>query len=595
MATFASMRWMIKPADSQETSRLAADLGIPPLVAQLLVQRGIGQSEQAHRFLHPSLAHLHNPFLMAGMRDAVERIHKAIARREKILIYGDYDVDGTMAVVILLTALKSLGANPSVYIPNRLTDGYGMRAAVVQQAAAEGVRLVISVDTGIREHDVITRARELGIETIVTDHHLPEDRLPPAVAVLNPHRPDCPYPEKNLCGAGVVFKLVQALLGARMSEKVLRSYLKVVTIGTVADVVPLRGENRVIVRFGLDGLSLPARGGLASLLEVSGLTGGAVTAGAVGFRLAPRINAAGRMHSAKEVIELFTAVEPARAREIAQRLDELNRERQDIEERIVADVAQTLDQRLRDESRYTLVCAREGWHRGVIGIAAQRIAERYHRPTLVITLENGVGYGSGRSIPGFHLLKALAASGELFERYGGHAQAAGFTIAADRVPELEGRFEAYARTVLTAADLEPVLRVDAEVRLRDLNRDLYQGLCRLAPHGIGNPTPVFAARGLRLLEAPRLLKEKHLKLRVVQVPGGRDRMDALAWRWRDRGMELAAGQEIDLAFELEESVHEDLCSLQLVVRDIHPRTAPACRMPEREAFLATEEPLQSDE
>ena len=562
------MRWLVPSVNSAAVERLSRELNVRPLVARLLVLRGIDDPERAERFLHPRLTQLHDPFLMADMRTAVERLRRAIEQREKVLIYGDYDVDGTMAVVVLLTALRALGTRVETFIPHRLTDGYGMRVPIIERAAAEGYRVVLSVDTGIREHAAIDRARELGVDCIVTDHHLPDEHLPPACAILNPLRPDCGYPEKNLSGVGVAFKLAQALLAPRLSERMVESYLKVVALGTIADVVPLVGENRVIAHFGLAGLREPVHQGLGALLEVAGLRGRAVTAGDVGFRLAPRLNAAGRMESAQDVIDLFTLLDAGKTRQIAERLDSLNRERQQVEEQILGEIVELMETQPQRQGRYSLVFGGEGWHRGVIGIVAQRVAERYHRPALVIGVEDGAGQGSGRSIPKFHLLKALTHCGSLFERYGGHAQAAGFTLAAGRIPDLEIAFEAYARGVLSPEDLEPALRVDAEIALEDLTWDFHQALNVLAPHGPGNPTPVFAAQGLCLGEAPRVFKERHLSLRVR---GGRRSLVAVAWNGAERYAALDPGQQIDLAFTLEENTFDGLVGLELGVRDLKVR------------------------
>jgi single-stranded-DNA-specific exonuclease len=561
------MRWQISKVESEAVATLARELSIPPLVARLLVLRGIKEPVEADRFLHPSLRQLHDPFLMADMRAAVERLRQAIERQEKILIYGDYDVDGTMAVVVLLTALRSLGATVDAHIPHRLTDGYGMRVPVVERAHADGFRVVLSVDTGVREHEVLARAHELGLDCIVTDHHLPDSYLPPACAILNPCRDDCVYPEKNLSGVGVAFKLAQALLGERLTERHVQSYLKVVALGTIADVVPLVGENRVMVHFGLAGMCEPSQAGLAALLAVSGLEGRAVAAGDVAFRLAPRLNAAGRMENARDVIDLFTTSDPAQARAIAERLENLNHDRQRVEEEIVSTIEDLLRQQPEKARRYTLVFAGEGWHRGVIGIVAQRVVDRYHRPALVIGVEEGVGVGSGRSIKGFHLLEALDKASDLFERFGGHAQAAGFALPASRITELETRFERQARTVLAPDDLEPVLRVDAEVSLGELDSRLYEEVRRLEPYGFGNPTPVFVARDALLVAPPRILKEKHLKLRVAQ---GARAFDALGWGMAEQAQGLAAGQHVDLAFALAENTFQDVTTLQLVVRDLRP-------------------------
>lgn len=561
------MRWQISTVDPEIVGKLTNELGLSPLLARLLVIRGVDEPERARRFLSPALAHLHDPFQMADMRAAVERLERAITRGEKILIYGDYDVDGTMAVVVLLTALRTLGAKVDAYIPDRLTDGYGMRIPVVEQAHAQGVRVVLSVDTGVREHEVLARGRELGLDCIVTDHHLPDDHLPPACAILNPRRADCAYPEKSLAGVGVAFKLAQALLGPRMNARRLESYLKIVCLGTIADVVPLVGENRIISHFGLAGLREPMHPGLAALLAVSGLGGGEVSTYDVGFRIAPRINAAGRMESARDVIELFTTVDAVRAREIAGRLDSLNSERQRVESGILEAILKEMEARPERKQRHSLVFAGDGWHRGVIGIVAQRVVDRFYRPTLVLGMEDGVAVGSGRSIRGFHLLEALTQCSDLFDRFGGHAQAAGFALPAGRVADLETRFEAWARSKLTAEDLEPVLRVDAEATLADLTSELYAQLQGLEPHGFGNPTPVFVARGVRLLAAPRVLKEKHLKLRVGQ---GAVSFDALAWRMAERAAELTLGRLLDLAFTVEENSYQGVNSLQLVVKDWRP-------------------------
>ncbi len=598
------MRWIFPKTqpDPEAVLRLSRELDLTPLVARLLSIRGYSDPAAADRFLHPRLDHLHDPMLLADMGVAVERLRAAIARQEKILIYGDYDVDGTMAVVVLLTALRSLGASVDTHIPHRLTDGYGMRTEVIERAAAQGARLVVSVDTGVRAHEAIGRARELGLDCIVTDHHLPEDHLPPACAILNPHRSDCRYPNKNLCGVGVAFKLAQALLGitgsgsaviaaaagesgsARQADisvssnlmgaaaglgkstRLLESYLKIVALGTIADVVPLTGENRVIACFGLDGLRRAVAPGLRALIKVCGIgCGEIVTAGHVGFQLAPRLNAAGRMESARHVIDLFTARDAVLADEIAARLDRLNQERQQVEETITNCAVERMEAQPEYAKRYSLVCAGDGWHRGVIGIVAQRLAERYYRPALVIGVENGEGVGSGRSISGFHLLKALESAGDLFTRFGGHAQAAGFTLNPERIPQLEERFEAYARTALKPEDLEPAVRVDAEISLTDLDGPVYEQLRALEPHGMGNPAPVFCARGLRISDSPRVLKEKHLKVRVAQ---GSRAFDALAWNWGARAAEFTAGQRVDAAFTLGENTFQGITTVHLALKDL---------------------------
>ena len=563
------MRWQLASVDQEKVEKLARALVIPPLFSRLLLLRRMEEPEAARRFLNPRLDQLHDPFLMADMSIAVERLKRAIAQQEKILIYGDYDVDGTMSVVILLAALEGLGARVDVYIPHRLQDGYGMRVPVVERAAVEGFTVVISVDTGIREHEVVAKARELGIDCIVTDHHLPKESLPQAYAILNPRRPDCPYPEKNLSGAGVAFKLAQGLLGGRMSEPLLRSYLKVVAVGTIADVVPLTGENRVIAAFGLEALRRPVQPGLSALLEMAKLNGRAVTAGDVGFRIAPRLNAAGRLEDARAVIELLRTTDPARAREIVEHLENLNRERQSIEESILQEIDESVKSDPQIGQRYTLVFAGEEWHRGVLGIVAQRAVERYHRPTLVIGISDGVAQGSGRSISNFHLLNALTASQDLFERFGGHASAAGFSMPSKLVRELEARFENCARSMLSQEQLEPVLRVDAEMELDQMTWPFYEKLKVLEPFGCGNPTPTFAARNLRLASSPRIVSGKHLKLRVQKSSKV---FEAIGWRKGDQAAALKVGDSLDLAFTLSENSYDGTTALQMVIKDIRPAT-----------------------
>ena len=559
------MRWQISEVDEDAVACLRRELNIPSIVARLLILRGVTDPETAQRFLHPALDQLHNPFLLADMKTAVDRLRRALEQKEKILVYGDYDVDGTMSVIILLAALRGLGGEVEAYIPHRLHDGYGMRAAVIEEAAAKGIRVVVSVDTGIREHEALNRARELGLDCILTDHHLPDGHLPPACAILNPQRADSGYPEKVLAGVGVAFKLVQALLGERLSGRLLQSYLKVVALGTIADVVPLLGENRVIAHFGLEAFRQPSQAGLQALLEVCGLHRFDISAGDLGFRLAPRLNAAGRMEDARDVIDLFTCSDLEKAREIAGRLDRFNRERQRIEEGILREVTEEMDGHPEKRDRHSLVLAGEAWHRGVIGIVAQRVVERYHRPALVVSVEDGVGVGSGRSIRAFHLLDALVAMQELFLRYGGHARAAGFALPAERIAELEARFEQYARENLKPEDFEPTLRVDAEVSGHEIDWTLYEALQTLAPFGCANPAPVLAARDLRLVAGPRILQEKHLKLRVARGPRS---FDAIGWGMAERGATLVAGQTLDLAFTLDQNVFQDTTTLQLVLSEI---------------------------
>jgi len=487
------------------------------------------------------------------MRPAVDRLLRAIEKREKILIYGDYDVDGTSSVVLLTKAIELAGGVASYHVPHRLKDGYGMRSEVVETAATEGVALIVSVDTGIRAAEVVVRANELGIDVIVTDHHLPETELPPALAVLNPNRPDCLYPEKNLCGAGVAFKLVQALLAALAwpAEKVQRvseSFLKLVAIATVADVVPLTGENRVIVKHGLSGLRTVRNPGLRAILDVAGFTGDKVpSARQVAFQIAPRMNAAGRMDTARAVVEMFLTNDPGRARELAKQLHDQNTERQQVE----AEIRDLCEQIAVDPSAAALVYYNESWHRGVLGIVASRLVERLRRPVFVLARneEDGLAQGSGRSIAAFHLLEALESMADLFERFGGHEHAAGVTLDPARVPEFRERFNAYASARLSPEDFLQRLEIDAAIELRELNDRSVGEVFSLAPFGHGNPPPLFAACDVQVASSPVVWREKHLRVPVRQ--NGRT-LILKAWNWAERAGELASGARLDIAFQIEE-------------------------------------------
>ncbi len=408
------MRWLAKSADPSQVDLLASALrGKNPVVARLLVMRGITDPGEAERFLAPSLSHLHSPYVMTGMKAAVDRLEAAIERKESILIYGDYDVDGTTAIVILKTAIELCGGAADFHVPHRIREGYGMRDEVIERAAADGVKLIISVDTGIRAFAAGDTAERLGIDLIVTDHHLPgQDGVPKALAVLNPNQPGCDYPCKALCGAGVAFKVAQALMERRLPQndhaRMLHSFMKVVAIATIADAVPLTGENRVFAKLGLDALRSPKNLGLRSLLEVAQLSvSRPLTSGEIAFRIAPRLNAAGRMDVARDVVELFSVKDPERARELANRLDKLNAERQEEERRILDSIAARVEEEPALREAYCVVIDGDGWHRGVIGITATRVVERYGRPALIISRDGDEAHGSGRSISGFHLLDAL--------------------------------------------------------------------------------------------------------------------------------------------------------------------------------------------
>ena len=527
------MKWLPKTVAESEISSLARDLRsltalhlngdahLATTLARLLVMRGITDPADAERYLIPSITHLHSPYLMSGMREAVDRLEAAIDRKEGVLIYGDYDVDGTTAIVILKTAIELCGGSADFHVPHRIREGYGMKDEVIEHAASSGTRLIISVDTGIRAFAAAETAQRLGVDLIVTDHHLPgQDGVPTAFAVLNPNQPGCEYPCKVLCGAGVAFKLAQALMEKRLVDKdqtrLMTSFMKMVAIATIADAVPLTGENRVFAKLGLDALRRAVNPGLKALLEMAQVPANRPpTSTEIAFRIAPRLNAAGRMDVARDVVELFSVKDPARAKEIAGRLDQLNAERQEEERRILQAITERFEQEPGLCNAYCVVVDGDGWHRGVIGITATRVVERYGRPALVLSHDGGEAHGSGRSIRAFHLLDALESCRELFTRYGGHSHAVGFSLPSDRVPQLRAHLDQYARQRLTPADFEPLLDLDAELNLDQVSPELFQALERLEPFGQANPEPIFSARAVRLMAPPKILKDKHVKLKLA--------------------------------------------------------------------------------
>jgi single-stranded-DNA-specific exonuclease len=581
---------VLTPTDRPAAESLAKEARLPQVLAELLVSRGISSAATAHVFLNPEISHLNDPFLMLGMTTAVERLERAIAAKEPILLYGDYDVDGTTAVVLLKTAIEMLGGEARFHVPHRLREGYGLQSSVLEAAHAEGVRLVITVDTGMRAFAEAETARRIGLDLIITDHHLTQadDAVPVALAILNPNQPGCGYPEKSLCGAAIALKLAQAVLErrdpARTREKTLPSFLKMAAIATIADAVPLHGENSVIASLGLSELRRPAGVGLRALFAVAALDPAAkqITSFDVAFRLAPCINAAGRMDVASEVIELFTTRDSHRATELAAKLERLNRERRDAE----AAALRTIEQRLASDAELAsdrlLLVDGEGWHRGVIGILASRVVERTAKPAIVVSVEDGVAHGSGRSVDGFQLLNAIESCADLFTRFGGHAFAIGFALPAQSLPELKRRLRLYAEEHLTAREPERILSIHAELPLDRITPVLAGWLRKLEPLGHGNPEPMFVARSARLVAAPRFMKERHLRLELAQessttsAPSGSSGViRAVGWDFAARSAELAlkTGSLIDLAYRIRENDHPEFGGLEVEIAGIELATA----------------------
>jgi single-stranded-DNA-specific exonuclease len=547
--------WQTHTCDDDRAAVLARELGVSEVTARLLAIRGLYDLDEARRFLSPSLEQLLDPFRLADMERAVVRLEKAVANRERIAIHGDYDVDGITSTVILRRSLELLGGDVVHFVPERIRDGYGLQPATFDRLKAEGVQLVVSVDCGIRAAAAARRARELGIDLIITDHHEPDTELPEAVAVVNPKRHDCTYPDKHLAGVGVALKLVQALCRRAGRDAWLPGFVKVAAIGTLADVVPLIGENRVIAKLGLEMLSKgPHKVGLRALLEASSLTGKTIDSYHIAFMIAPRINAAGRMSTPDIAARLLLASDEAMAGEakaLAEQLETENLRRRAEEQDIVAKARKIVETDPDIGARSLLVVAGEGWHRGVIGIVASKLVDHFYRPAIVLSVEDGIAHGSCRSIPGFDMLAALESCAPMLGRFGGHKQAAGLQIEADRIREFRLRVNAYADDRLGPDDLRPRLYLDGPLAFGAITDRVVSELNTLAPFGPSNPRPRFFTGPVEVVDGPRLLKDRHLKMTFQQ--DGR-RLRGIQWNAADREEALAATKSgVELAYTLEEN------------------------------------------
>jgi single-stranded-DNA-specific exonuclease len=542
-------RWVLPPdPDHAAVAALAGELRLPEAVCRLLVGRGHAQSEAAKRFLRPRLEQLHDPASLFGLDRAVERLARAVRGGETVVVHGDYDVDGICSTTLLTRALRGFGGRVVPFIPRRIEDGYDLTMAGVRAALEAKASVVVTCDCGTSALAPITELCRAGVDVIVTDHHLPGGPVPSCLAVLNPKQPGCDYPDDDLAAVGVAFKLALALARALgQSEAPVFRMLDLVALATIADVAPLRGENRILARYGLKLLQETTNPGLRALIRAAALEGKPLTAGRVGFILAPRLNAVGRLGHALRGVELLTTDSEAEANGIARELEEMNRARQELDRRTLAEARAMVD-RLDLDSTYGLVLAREGWHPGVIGIVASRIVEATARPAVLVALDGGEGKGSGRSIPAFDLHAGLGECRDLLRRFGGHRSAAGVTIAADKVEAFTERFDRVARERLTAADLVPDMRVDLEIAIEDANADLESLLRHFEPFGMGNPSPVLVARGVRLAGAPRTVGQDGLKLRLRTADG---ELEAIGWGMGARAGEFRDGLAVDVAFRLE--------------------------------------------
>lgn len=560
-------RWLPPPsADSDDVARLARELSLPDVVCQLLVQRGYADVEAAKRFLRPRMEHVGDPYTMRGMADAVDRLVRAIRTGETVLVHGDYDVDGMSSTALLTRAFRLLGGRIVPFIPHRLTDGYDLSDAGVGAAVAAGATLVLTADCGTSAREPIASLQAHGIDVIVSDHHLPGGPLPECVAILNPKQPGCESSDKDYAAVGIAYKLALAVTRAMGgNESAVHGMLDLVALATVADLAPLRGENRVFVKYGLKVMAETKNAGLRALIRASGLDGKPLTAGRIGFILAPRLNAVGRLGNAMRGVELLLTDDQGQANEIARELEELNQRRQALDRTTLDEAMRMVDAIDLDET-YGVILARQGWHAGVIGIVASRLVESISRPVVMVALDGDIGKGSGRSISSFDLHAGLTACSQHLVRFGGHRAAAGITVQTALVPTLQTAFNAIARQQLTADDLVPEQRIDLEVEEHHVTDELERLLRYFEPHGLGNPTPTLAWRGAQLAGAPRRIGSTE-GIRTA-VSTGTGQISAIAWRLGERAKLLDPAQPVDLAFRLDRDDYRGADTLQLQLLDV---------------------------
>lgn len=562
-------RWVTAKPNLETVRSLARSCGFTPLAAAALCARGIDTPEAARAFLETDPAKLHDPMLLPDMAKARDTIRRAIEQGKKIAVFGDYDVDGVTSTCVMTRVLRSLGADVRHYIPDRLSEGYGLSMGAMDRLAQDGIGLIVTVDSGVSAFEEIARARELGMEVVVTDHHECREELPDANAVVNPKRADSTYPFAELAGVGVAFKLACALAGDSQQRAVLEQYADLVALGTVADVMPLVGENRIIVAAGLRRMAETQNVGLSMLLHESGQQGKRLTASTISFILAPRINAAGRLGHADMAAELFLTDDPRRAQTLAMALCEQNKQRQATENQILEQALQKLRREYDPLEDQVIVLAGEDWHHGVIGIVSSRICDRYACPTVLIALEDGIGKGSGRSVKGFNLYEALCDSAPLLERFGGHELAAGLTIREENIQQFHENMEAWAREHVNPQELMPILHIDCPIAPEFISTEATRGLDVLEPFGMGNPQPVFSMCDLLVEEITPISSDRHVRL-TLSKDG--QTYTAMLFGTGQGGCGFAQGNYVDAAFCLEINEYRGRCSVQLVIRDIQLST-----------------------
>lgn len=559
--------WTIKNPDSKLVRQLAKELQLPVLVASMLVNRNLTEKESIRKFFNPDLSALYDPFLMTDMNRAVERLGKAILNRERILIFGDYDVDGTTATALLYLAFQELGIDTGYYIPDREKEGYGLSLAGIDYALTISAKLVITCDCGINAFETIEYANSNGIEVIVTDHHEPAETLPPALALLDPKRTDDHYPFKELCGIGVAFKFLQAfhLVNNLPFDNIYR-HLDLVAIGTAADIVPILDENRTLVAKGLEYLNSSQKIGLQALLKVSGFDNKTMNVVNIVFGLAPRLNAAGRLGEATRAVRLLISYSRDEANYLSNLLEQENRNRQAIERETIDNAILQLNATHDLDEDKVLILSGTNWHHGVIGIVASKLKELYNRPVVMISFQNGIGKGSARSITGFDLYQAFTQCADLLENYGGHKMAAGLTINIEALPEFTRRLKKIASESITDTMLNPGLEIECEITFKDINPVTLDYLHKLAPFGPGNMRPVFVARRLNVSGMPRIISENHLKFKITQE---RTTLSAIGWKMGNLYEMLIGNRPLDMAFVIEENEWNGFKEIQLNIKDIH--------------------------
>ncbi|MDP8230483.1 MAG: single-stranded-DNA-specific exonuclease RecJ [Candidatus Gorgyraea atricola] len=563
-------RWNIERSDQAVQKELSDNLSISPIVSQLLINRGLSTIDKARTFLNGDISELYNPFLMEGVHEAVCRIKKAIAKKEKIFIHGDYDVDGVTSVVLLVFTLRHFGIEPEYYIPDRITEGYGLSEAGVEKAVEINADLVITVDCGITSFEEVKTLNAHNIDVIITDHHEVPKILPPAYSIVNPHRKDCLYPDKDLSGVNIAFKLCEALC-IELDSKEIWKHLDLVSLGTISDVAPLVGENRILVK---EGLKLLKNGssnkGIKALIQASGLKKKEPGSFEIGFILGPRINAAGRIGSADTAARLLLTADSEEAETLAKRLNEANRERQKIEGLTLKEAISKIDKDINFKEHKIIVLDNEDWHTGVIGIVASRISNRFYRPTILISTKDGVGRGSGRSIESFHLFEALSGCGDVLKGFGGHKYACGLTILEKNLTQFKKTINEIANNVLSAEDLIPSLDIDMEISLSDVTDSVVEEVARLEPFGEGNTQPVFCSRNLKLARPPRILKNEHIKLWIKDKDRTFEAIGFGLVKNTDIEIILKKYSEFDLAYNISFNSWQGVNTIQLKIKDIKP-------------------------